>query len=126
MMLELFCKKRSDRVWRLDPQHILSFVENGGATSEVERFLEQNSAVPIPETVRVFFADLTVKTDIVAGTQDALLVELKDAHTAALIANDTKTRKYCYLAGERHLAVIKRNEKAFRTALKKLGYVLPQ
>jgi hypothetical protein len=88
--------------------------------------LEQNSAVPIPETVRVFLADLAAKTEVVAGTHDALLVELNDAHTAALIASDAKTRKYCYPAGEKYLAVIKKNEKAFRSALKKLGYVLPQ
>jgi hypothetical protein len=125
-MLELFAKKRSDRLWRLDEQRILAFVEGGGSADEVQRYLEQNSAVPIPETVGVFLADVQAKTDTIIGTQDALLLEVKDAHTAALIANDAKARKYCYLAGERHLAVIKKNERAFRTALKKLGYVLPQ
>ena len=30
------------------------------------------------------------------------------------------------LAGKRHLVIRKKNERAFRTAVKKLGYILPQ
>lgn len=125
-MLELFAKQKSDRLWRLDQRQILAFVENGGTLDEIQHYLESNSAEDIPETVRVFFADIAAKTDIVVGSQDALLIEVKDATTAALIANDTKTKKYCFLSGKKHLAVIKKNEKAFRSALKHLGYVLPQ
>jgi hypothetical protein len=125
-MLELFAKQKGDRLWRLDQRQILAFVEKGGSLDEIQGYLTANSAQEIPETVRVFFADIAAKTDVIAGSQDALLIEVKDATTAALIAHDTKTRKYCYLAGEKHLAVIKKNEKAFRTALKQLGYVLPQ
>jgi hypothetical protein len=32
----------------------------------------------------------------------------------------------CLPAGERHVALAKANERAFRSAIKKLGYVLPQ
>ena len=45
---------------------------------------------------------------------------------AALVAHDSKAGKLCLWSGERHVAVAKTNERAFRTAVKKLGYVLPR
>ena len=41
-----------------------------------------------------------------------------------LIANDTRTRKHCLRAGERHLVVAASSEAAFRRALRDAGYLL--
>ena len=45
---------------------------------------------------------------------------------ATLIANDSRTKPFCLLAGERHLAVPVEGETRFRSALRKLGYGLPR
>jgi hypothetical protein len=50
------------------------------------------------------------------------LIEAQDAALAQLIANDPRTRSLCLLAGERHLVVPEENERAFRRALRQMGY----
>ena len=64
-------------------------------------------------------------TSLQAG-RPCILIEVGDEATAALIAHDPQAAKYCLSAGDRHLAVPAKNERAFRTAVKKLGYVLPR
>lgn len=53
----------------------------------------------------------------------ARLIECADPVLASLIANDPRTRHLCFLAGERYIVVLTRNESQFRRALKALGYV---
>ena len=59
------------------------------------------------------------------GQVEALLVEVADEATAALIAHDAQTGKHCRLSGGKHLAVPKRNYRAFRSAIKKMGFIIP-
>ena len=47
-----------------------------------------------------------------------------DEASALLIAHDPAARKLCQLAGQKHLAVPAKNMRAFRSALKDLGFVL--
>ena len=54
------------------------------------------------------------------------MVECADAVLVTLIANDSRTKPFCLLAGERHLAVATESEALFRGALRKLGYSLPK
>jgi hypothetical protein len=56
----------------------------------------------------------------------AKLDEVQQAAVAQLIANDSSLRALCMVAGERHLVVPKDNQAAFRRALRKLGYGVPQ
>jgi hypothetical protein len=51
----------------------------------------------------------------------ARLIECADPALAALIAGDTRTRKHCMRAGERHLVVPASSETAFRRALRDSG-----
>ena len=124
--LELFAKQTGDHLWSLDPQCILDYVESGGSVEDVTRFLAQNAAEEIPHTVEVFLNDLAGKLDAVRGAERAILVEMKDAEAAARVAHDRQTKALCRLAGDRYLAVPEKNEQAFRTAMKKLGYVVPR
>jgi hypothetical protein len=124
-MLELFASRQSDRLWRIDPQRLLDYVETGGLLEDVLRFVEEHAAEGIPETVRVFFNDFQAKAGAILGAEDASLIEFADPAVAALVAHDARAGKLCLPAGPRHVAVSKKNERAFRTALKKLGYVLP-
>jgi hypothetical protein len=56
----------------------------------------------------------------------ARLIECNDPALAVLIANDSRTKKYCFLAGERRLVVPLESETRFHRALQKLGYSLPK
>ncbi len=51
-------------------------------------------------------------------------VECADPALAALIANDSRTRRYCMRAGETHLVVPSEGEAAFKRALREIGYLL--
>ncbi len=124
-MLEQFAGKQSDRLWNIDPQRLLDYLETGERLEDVTQFLEAHATAGIPETVHVFFRDLQAKAGAVVGAEEAMLIEFRDPVVAALVAHDAKAGKLCVQAGERHVAVPKKNERAFRTALKKLGYILP-
>ena len=54
----------------------------------------------------------------------ARVIECADPALAALIARDHTLRTLCRPVGERHVAVPLEAELKFRTALRKLGYVL--
>jgi hypothetical protein len=124
-LLALFATEKSERLWELDPARILNHLESGGKVEEALQFLESNCAPPIPETVQTTLSDLARRGAVVQAVEDALLIEVADEATAALIAHDTQAGKYCWLAGDRRLAVPRRNGRAFRSAMKKLGFIIP-
>lgn len=124
--LELFAAPKNERIWRVDPNRILAYMETGGSMDHIHRELESVADGDIPETLRTLLDEMAKKTTALKGGQPCMLIEVDEAATAALIAHDPGAGKYCLAAGDRHLAVMTKNERAFRTAVKKLGYVLPQ
>lgn len=123
--LEMCAILKSDYVWELNTHQMLTFFESGGSMEEITTFLRSNSSTGIPDTVDVFLRDVAEKVSSVEEGEEALLFTVRDEATAALIAGDPDARKYCFLAGSDRLAVPKKNQRAFRSALKKLGYVIP-
>lgn len=123
--LEICAVPKSDYVWELSTHQILTYFESGGSMEEIITFLRSNSSTGIPDTVDVFLRDVAEKVSSVMEGEEALLFTVRDEATAALIASDSDARKYCFLAGGNRLAVPKKNQRAFRSALKKLGYVIP-
>jgi hypothetical protein len=124
-VMALFAAQKSEHVWELDSQRILGHLESGGRVEDALQFLESNSSDPIPDTVRVMLSDLASRATAVRGVEEALLVEVADEATAALIAHDAQAGKHCRLSGGKHPAVPKRNYRAFRSAVKKLGFIIP-
>ena len=124
--LELFASPKKERVWCIDRKRILAHIETGGTIEEIRRELESVSDGSIPETVTRLLDEIERKATALKSSTPCILIEVTDEATAALIVHDPKAAKYCLPAGERHLAVPTRNERAFRTAIKKLGYVLPR
>ena len=121
--LERCARQAGDRLWRLEAERILTHLEEGGTMADLRVFLAENAANALPESVSQFLTDLEQRTRAVVGVQPALLVEFADAPSAAAVAHDAQAGKYCHLAGDRFVAVPAKNERAFRTALKRLGYV---
>jgi hypothetical protein len=126
IVLDIYTKKVSDVVWRLDRPKIFAAIENGYPLAEFTEFLDARSIEPLPQTVQQFLTDVTERSHSVQDIGTVRLIECTTAHLALLIANDSRTKKFCQLAGDRTLAVPLGQETKFRTALRQMGYVLPQ
>lgn len=125
LLLDIYTTKISDSISRLDQMKIMAALENGRKISELKEFLEARSGDPLPETVQHFLADLADRAERLQDRGSARLIECADAALAVLIANDSRTKKFCLLAGQHHIVVPAELETQFRRALRSLGYSLP-
>ena len=125
LMMETFTESTSEAVWQLDRETALKAVEDGNSLSEFYNFLKQASAEALPKTVEQFFKDCRDRSESLQDQGMARVIECREATLAALIANDSRTKKYCQLAGDKFLIVPLDQETRFRNGLRKLGYSLP-
>jgi hypothetical protein len=124
LALDAYAAPVSDFVWRLEAGKLLAAIEAGRQLEEIREFLAARSGTPLPDTATRLLDDVAERTTKVHDRGLARLIECADAALAALIANDTRTRKHCMRAGERHLVVAGSSEAAFRRALRDAGYLL--
>ena len=124
LALDAYATRVSDFVWRLDAGRLLAAIEDGRPVEEILEFLTARSDAPLPDTVAQLFADVADRSVKVRDRGLARLIECADPTIAALIASDSRTRKQCMRAGERHLVVPASSEAAFRRALRQIGYLL--
>ena len=122
--LDTYATQVSDLVWRLDQSKLLAALEEGRSVDEIREFLSARSSVAIPDTVARLFDDVADRSTKVRDQGLARLVECADPALAALIANDSRTRKHCMMAGERHLVVPASSEAAFKRTLRQVGYLV--
>ncbi|MEE3715402.1 hypothetical protein V2H45_01430 [Tumidithrix elongata RA019] len=125
LVLDLYTEKVSDVVWRLDRQKLFTAQESGHSIDELLDFLTAKSSTALPQTATQFFSDAKERTNSLRDLGTAKLIECNQANLAVLIANDSRTKKFCQLAGDRHLVVLSENETKFRSALRQMGYVIP-
>ena len=125
MTLSAFADQSAERVWQLTADSLLTAIANGRRIDELLHVLDRSSDQALPSTVRTLIADMTTRAAALTDRGMVRLVECADASTAKLIAGDRRTRRLCELIGERHLAIGAEHEAAFRTALTRLGHVLP-
>jgi hypothetical protein len=124
LALDAYAMRTADYVWRLDAGKLLSAIEEGRPVAEIREFLAARSGADIPDTVARFLDDVAERTVKLRDCGLARLIECDDSALAALLANDSRTRKYCMRAGERHLAVPASSERAFNRAVKEAGYLI--
>ena len=122
LFMEQFAEPTSEYVWAIRREKVLSALEDGLTVDALLAFLEAKSDGLLPDNVVLFMAEQDERVSRLVDRGTALLIEAQDAVLAQLIANDPRTRSLCLLAGERHLAVPKQNERAFRRALRQMGY----
>jgi len=125
MTLSAFANQSAERVWQLTADSLLTAIANGRRIEELLDVLDRSSDQALPSTVRTLIADITTRAAALTDRGMVRLVECADASTAKLLAGDRRTRRLCELIGERHLAIVAEHEAAFRTALTRLGHVLP-
>ena len=99
-------------------------MEEGIDLASIVSFLGERNADKMPQPVQTFFDDVRSRIGKVQDVGDAVLIKCADEALARLIASDTKMQKLCLPAVDTFLAVPKDNQKRFRKALQKLGYVL--
>lgn len=123
-LLETYADKISEQQWRLNPDKMITAVENGHKLSELETFLTENNDQLLPETVEALIKkiDRQARSLIVKGP--TVLIECADAEVAKMVSEHEQTKSLCMLAGDKHL-VLTVTEKAFRATLKKIGYGMP-
>jgi len=124
LALNAYATSVSDFVWRLDSSRLLAAIDAGRHVDEIREFLVARSGAALPDTVVCLLDDVAERTTKIHDRGLARLIECADPALAALIANDTRTRKHCMRAGERHLVVAGSSETAFRRALRDAGYLL--
>jgi len=125
IVLERYATQTADRVWQLTAERLLEALEGGGSLDELAEFLVARSAEPLPAPVLQLLHDLHERVGRIADRGVARLIACDDPALAALVANDARTRRLCMLAGDRHIVVPVKSERAFRRALRELGYPPP-
>ncbi len=141
LLLDNFLQPISDSVWQLEQGKLLDAlakpavgIAQGRNVDELRKFLTANSGEALPQPVAQFLADLQVRTSSLQDLGSARLIRCSDSALATLIANDSRTKAYCFLADQPkaiavgqayYLVVPIETETKFRNALKKLGYSLP-
>lgn len=122
--LDTYAIQVSELVWRLDRARLLAEVEQGRTIKEIKEFLTARSSVQMPDTVKHLLNDVAERSTKIQDKGLARLIECDDPVLAALIANDSLTRKHCLLAGDRHLLVPSSSEAVFKRRLRELGYIV--
>ena len=126
LFLDRFCKKISERVWRIEMVNLLQAVEEGVDIQSIVDFLASKNPWDLPQSVAIFFEDALKRAKSLRDMGDARLIECSDRALALLIANDVKLKKICMLAGDNYIVVPKGKEKLFRINLRQLGYAVTQ
>jgi hypothetical protein len=124
LALDAYAIRVSEYVWRLDAGKLLTAIEEGRSVTEIPEFLVARSGAEIPDTVARLLDDAAERSAKLLDRGTARMIECVDPALAALLANDSRIRKYCIRAGDRHLAVPASSETAFRRAVKEAGYLV--
>jgi hypothetical protein len=93
------------RTWRLDRENSLSAIERGHDIAELKGFLESTGGSPLPEPIESFIALCALNGKALKTLCSALLIECRDAETAAQIAGRPETSSLCLRAGPKTLVV---------------------
>ncbi|OLC38821.1 MAG: hypothetical protein AUH28_01535 [Acidobacteria bacterium 13_1_40CM_56_16] len=124
LALDTYATRVSEYVWRLDSGKLLAAIEEGRPVAEIREFLAARSGTEIPDAVARLLDDAAERSVKLQDRGPARLIECADPALAALLANDSRIRKYCMRAGDRHLAVPASSETAFKRAVKEAGYLV--
>jgi hypothetical protein len=110
--------------YRLDTQQFLSALEAGQDWQELHDFLTGRHQGPLPEEVVNWLARLQQNSQAFKSGGQALLIKVNDPALIELVLADPQLQKFCSQIDRRTLVVPANREKAFRSRLKALEYVL--
>ncbi len=125
LVLETIAEPEAEGVWRLAHAKILTALESGQEVKGFRDFLAARDDQPLPEAVEGLFRNVERRARALTMKGSALLIECADEETAARVAGDWASAKFCMRAGKTLLVVRTAQETAFRKAVRSLGYGLP-
>ena len=123
--LERIADRKSDAVWQIVPRKILDALEEGDRPEDVLGALESGSGAAVPATVRRLVEETAARAGAATGREEAAIVSFRDEATAALVAHDRAAGKAVVCRDGASVVVRAKNLKAFQSALKNLGILLP-
>ncbi len=124
VLLSGYAEHTADRVWTVSAASLLAALDTGRDLGEFTGFLAQRAENELPSSLETLIGDITRRAAQLTDLGHARVIECADPALAALIARDRTLSTLCRPVGERHVAVPLEAELKFRTALRKLGYVL--
>jgi hypothetical protein len=110
--------------YRLETQLLLSAVETGHDWAELADFLSSRHHGPLPPAVTSWLARLQAKSRAFKNGGPALLVKVDDETLLEMVLADPTLQKLCSPLDRRTLVVPESKEKAFRSRLRELEYIL--
>lgn len=125
LALTAVAHRSSDHVWTVTVASLLTALDSGRTLAEIIEFVQQRSAHPLPTTFSAMIDEVSRRsTSLVDGGQ-RWLISSSDTALIALIAHDRRLRALCEPVGDAYLAVLPGAEAKFRSALLKMGYIVP-
>lgn len=125
LLLSAYAKQTADRVWTISAASLLAALDSGRELAEFTGFLAGHVENELPAALDTLLDDISRRAGQLTDLGHVRVIECADVALATLIARDQATRSLCQLVGDRHLAVPLDTELKFRSALRKLGYVMP-
>jgi hypothetical protein len=125
LLLSVYAEQTADRVWTISSASLLAALDAGRELAEFIGFLAGCAENELPAALDTLLDDINRRASQLTDLGHVRVIECADAALATLITRDRATRSLCRLVGDRHLAVPLDTELKFRTALRKLGYVMP-
>lgn len=125
LLLSAYADQTADRVWTVSAASLLTALDAGRELAEFTGFLASRTENELPAALDTLLDDINRRAGQLTDLGHVRVIECADSALATLIARDRATRSLCRLVGDRHLAVPLDMELKFRTALRKLGYVMP-
>jgi hypothetical protein len=125
LMLGQYAQKMSGETWQLSAEAMLDAMAAGNDPELFRDFLHQHAANALPAEAEEFLAAAVERLSALTDAGPARLIRCSSPVLAEMIANDPATQSHCLFAGGSMLAVPENKDKAFRTGLRRLGYVFP-
>ncbi len=126
LLLSSFATPIDDESYRLDLDSLLTALAEGRDLDAALEFLTQWHEGPMPDAVMRLFADAKARGQAFAAPKEALVIQARTVELAQMALQDPKLRRFCKLLGDRTLVIPANRERAFRSRLRELGYVVPK
>ncbi|MFC1601054.1 hypothetical protein ACFL34_01730 [Candidatus Sumerlaeota bacterium] len=124
-VLDSIATSAGECVWRLEREPFLLAMENGRSGRDIIDYLEEHAQNALPDAVQISLESWLEKAESIAAVENTVLIRFSDFHDASLAAHDTQLKKIAQFVPPDSLVVSPKNTRAVRTALRKLGFVLP-
>ncbi|HEX9922338.1 MAG TPA: hypothetical protein VGD99_06725 [Anaerolineae bacterium] len=110
--------------YRLDSQRLLTSLEEGHDLDQLADFLSSKHTGALPAEVLSWLEQIKENSRGFSVSDQALILKAQTPELAELVMADRVLQKFCYRLDKKTLAVPANKEKAFRTRLKELEYIL--